>query len=582
MSVYDIKKNPDGHIGYAIIINNYSFVNPITRRPEPRKGSEIDVLNIIKSLQNVNIYTREPFVDKTATEMKEIMSQFARQGDFSNYSCFICVIMSHGSENHQILGVDSQPAHLLNDLVGPFKECVSLQGKPKLFFVNACRGEHTPTTFEVVERENGTLLDVDTIDALMRKRRVPNEADILIHYSSVESYYSYRNTSRGSYFIESVCHELNASAGVVNSNLNDMLVDVNNRVASRYSDGQMPQILNQLRKRFYLNFDEGSLAFLRGGINNGLNNTTRPVDFKNLESFKDSGQYKEKKSVVKWGEIKSGSVDNNLFASHDPDSVKELNISKRNIKLIMPDAFAELKNLTVLNLKKNQIEIIEISKFNGLVSLKELDMSNNKVKSIPPDTFSKLNQLELLNLTKNKMEFIDLNAFNGLESLKELDISMNKIKFIPAKAFSGLKNVQQLNLEGNNLQLLKDTSFNGLVSLKTLNISRNKIKVIPAKTFSELKSLEQLDLKENSLEEIDKTKFEGLVSLKLLNITRNKIKFIPSDTFNNLESLETLLLDGGIVRNQYFAGLDSLKLVNTRSLHPVRSLFNSQTSYVLT
>jgi hypothetical protein len=250
LSTYTIKKNKQGHIGCALIINNYSF------KSKPRLGSDVDVRSVKKTLENINIDVREPHVDLSAAEMKDLMQRYAKKCDFSDYSCFMCFIMSHGLSNSRIFGVDDRAVHLINDIVEPLKGCLTLLGKPKLFFVQACRGEHQPHNVEVVEEDNasGGLLGIDTIDAMLH-RRIPTEADILIHYSTVEKYVAYRNKSNGSFFVESLCHVLDEHALSCNAEINQLLVEVNNRVATVHN-AQMPQITNQLRKRLYFNLDE--------------------------------------------------------------------------------------------------------------------------------------------------------------------------------------------------------------------------------------------------------------------------------------------------------------------------------------
>ena len=54
--------------------------------------------------------------------------------DHSDADCFVCVILSHGTDGH-VYGTNGRVS--LDSLIKPFKgdECPSLAGKPKLFFV---------------------------------------------------------------------------------------------------------------------------------------------------------------------------------------------------------------------------------------------------------------------------------------------------------------------------------------------------------------------------------------------------------------------------------------------------------------
>ena len=66
--------------------------------------------------------------------------QEAASLDHSRYSCFVCCISSHGTQEG-IVGTEEEVVNI-RDLTSPLRasNCKSLAGKPKLFFVDACRG----------------------------------------------------------------------------------------------------------------------------------------------------------------------------------------------------------------------------------------------------------------------------------------------------------------------------------------------------------------------------------------------------------------------------------------------------------
>ena len=74
-------------------------------------------------------------------EMHSELSYIGRKTDHSAYDAFVAVIMTHGGLG-ELYGVngDAFPVHHLT-LDFTAEKCPSLAGKPKLFFIQACRGD---------------------------------------------------------------------------------------------------------------------------------------------------------------------------------------------------------------------------------------------------------------------------------------------------------------------------------------------------------------------------------------------------------------------------------------------------------
>ena len=75
----------------------------------------------------------------TRSEMLKLLTETAEK-DFSKYDCFVCVILSHGSKDG-IYGTDDEVINI-EAITSLFRrdECSSLEGKPKIFLIQACRG----------------------------------------------------------------------------------------------------------------------------------------------------------------------------------------------------------------------------------------------------------------------------------------------------------------------------------------------------------------------------------------------------------------------------------------------------------
>ncbi len=171
--------------GLLVLFNYQNFID----KKHYRAGSEKDVENVTRLFKRFN-YEIKQHLDKSAADTLEIISEYARR-DYSNDTCVIFFIMSHGNENGKILASNEEWINV-NDFVQPFKFVKSLTRKPKLFFIQACRGEDKMRFIgDVFANEekfehDGPNLDKDD-DA-----NVPIEADFLFCYSTVEGYYSLR------------------------------------------------------------------------------------------------------------------------------------------------------------------------------------------------------------------------------------------------------------------------------------------------------------------------------------------------------------------------------------------------------
>ena len=128
------------HPGLVIIFNNKFF----TKSPNlTRHGSEHDVARLSQIFDDLN-YSIEIHLDKSASEMRRIVRSYATKCDFVRYSSLIVFIMSHGKgkgiSGGTILSADEMEIYI-SEFIDPFKECESLLGKPKLFFIQACRND---------------------------------------------------------------------------------------------------------------------------------------------------------------------------------------------------------------------------------------------------------------------------------------------------------------------------------------------------------------------------------------------------------------------------------------------------------
>lgn len=207
-----------------------------------RNGTDVDAANAMKVFAKLG-YKAKVFNDQTVGQMVQILTEASKQ-DHSSSASFVCVLLSHGDEG-VFFGTDGSID--LKSLTSLFRgdRCKSLVGKPKLFFIQACRGTELDPGIETDSPEGST--------------KIPVEADFLYAFSTAPGYYSWRNTMTGSWFIQSLCEMMSQYGKELE--LQHILTRVNHKVALEFvsvsnSPGfdakkQIPCIMSMLTKEMY-------------------------------------------------------------------------------------------------------------------------------------------------------------------------------------------------------------------------------------------------------------------------------------------------------------------------------------------
>ncbi|XP_059803876.1 caspase-7 [Hypanus sabinus] len=236
-------------LGKCIIINNKNF-DDVTEM-NVRNGTDIDAGNLFKCFCSLGFQVIV-LNDQTCSQMKTVL-QDVSQENHSNNACFACILLSHGDEG-KIYGTDGpMPIKTLTSLFRG-DVCKTLVGKPKLFFIQACRGSEFD---EGVQTDSGSAGEVET-DANPRYK-IPVEADFLYAYSTVPGYYSWRNPGKGSWFAQALCNAFKEYGK--DFEIMQILTRVNYMVAMhfeswsedpRFSEKkQIPCIVSMLTKELY-------------------------------------------------------------------------------------------------------------------------------------------------------------------------------------------------------------------------------------------------------------------------------------------------------------------------------------------
>lgn len=259
-NVYRMQSNPRG---LCLIINNTTFARHADLKQ--RDGSDADALNLQKLFLCLR-YTVTVLKNATAQMLRTHVQAFASKPEHKAFDSVVICILSHGIPG-KIYGVDGELVPI-TELTSAFngQNAKDLVGKPKLFFIQACRGggvDHGACTDQVdsgevtIRSTTEVLHDLyegeDETDFGSSPGMVPAEADFLLAYSTVPGFVSWRNSEKGSWFVQALCEVIMTYAG--QEDLVSMLVRVNGKVACEFASydqkKQIPSPVVRLTKKVY-------------------------------------------------------------------------------------------------------------------------------------------------------------------------------------------------------------------------------------------------------------------------------------------------------------------------------------------
>ncbi|XP_062035221.1 caspase-14 [Lepus europaeus] len=213
-----------------------------------REGSEADLDALERMFQQLGFESTVKR-DPTAQQFQEELEKFQQTIDAweDPVSCAFVVLMAHGDEG--VLKGEDEEMVKLEDLFEVLnnKNCKALRAKPKVYIVQACRGEH---------RDLGETVGEDQVMMITRDspQTIPTYTDTLHVYSTVEGYIAYRHDQEGSCFIQTLTDVFMNRTGPIL----ELLTEVTRRMAEAelFQEGKArkvnPEIQSTLRKRLYL------------------------------------------------------------------------------------------------------------------------------------------------------------------------------------------------------------------------------------------------------------------------------------------------------------------------------------------
>ncbi|KAM9242370.1 LOW QUALITY PROTEIN: caspase-14 [Dugong dugon] len=184
--------------------------------------------------------------DPTAQQFPEELDfREAMEARTDPISCAFVVLMAYGSES-LLKGEDEQMVELddLSEVLNN-KKCWALRAKPKVYIVQACRGE---------QRDPGETISGDEIRMITKEspKTIPTYTDALHIYSTVEGYISYRHDKNGSYFIQTLVDVVTELKGPILKLLTEVTRWIAGEIVQEGRRKVNPEIQSTLRKQLYL------------------------------------------------------------------------------------------------------------------------------------------------------------------------------------------------------------------------------------------------------------------------------------------------------------------------------------------
>ncbi|XP_078493120.1 caspase-3 [Ciona intestinalis] len=242
--------------GLFVVFNQMEFDKHL--KLSERKGSDKDADSLLKTAELLGFKTEE-YRDLERKQIRRKLYELSEM-DHGDHDCFACAILTHGGKENILYSHDDEMK--LKDFTTPFEadKCRSLASKPKLFFVQACRGDLLDRGAKGIhfKQPTGDMLDFDP--SKVESHSIPVQADFLISQATAPDYYAWRSSDKGSIFIQTLCSVFDRYSDEMD--LMKILTRVNRVVAFNFESWtqrpdmnhmkQIPSITSQLTAELFI------------------------------------------------------------------------------------------------------------------------------------------------------------------------------------------------------------------------------------------------------------------------------------------------------------------------------------------
>lgn len=156
-----------------------------------------------------------------------------------------------------------------------------------------------------------------------------------------------------------------------------------------------------------------------------------------------------------------------------PSRLQLLSLCYTSLPILSPGMFNGTK-LSVLDLSGNPTLAynLQTNSLDGLANtLSILSVENSNIKSL--EFFCRLKNLRILQLRKNNINQLSSSTFRGLDAMEMLDLSSNHLSNWYSRVFEHNPRLELLRLHDNNINLITTEMFRDFEQLKYLSIGNN-------------------------------------------------------------------------------------------------------------
>lgn len=252
------------------------------------------------------------------------------------------------------------------------------------------------------------------------------------------------------------------------------------------------------------------------------------------------------------------------------NDVERLSLSGSGLSDLPDNLFADLTNLTWLELRSQKVQHLPAKLFENLTKLVRLELGWNQLRSLEDGQFRHQRELKVLNLFANELKNLTKQSFNGSNSVVELDLSSNKLETLQPDIFATLPNLSNINLSGNHFRRLPRGLFAANRNLSEIRLLSNRVdlETLPAGFLANLTQLESVQIT-CGLSEVPADMLTGSINVKVLKMKSNRLRALPATLFADLSAALELDLSDNLLDE-----LDDNLFHAARSLQVLRMSYN--------